>query len=81
MQLDRNALDRLLKLGDRQLMAIITKLAKDSGIDPAEFNINPNDISSIRRALSSASDEELNQIASRYESNKKNTSNTMRRKV
>ena len=70
MQLDRTALDRLLKTNDRQLMAIIKKLA-DSGIDPASLNINVNDISSLRSALSSATDEDLKRVAEQYEANRK----------
>ena len=71
MQLDRTALDRLLKTNDRQLMAIIKKLAADSGIDPASLNINVNDISSLRSALSSATDEDLKRVAEQYEANRK----------
>ena len=71
MQLDRTALDRLLKTNDKQLMAIIKKLAADSGIDPASLNINVNDISSLRSALSSATDEDLKRVAEQYEANKK----------
>ena len=72
MEIDRNALDKLLKLNDTQLKLVIRNLAANSGIDPKDFNINPSDVSSIRRALSSVSDEELCQIARRYEENKKN---------
>ena len=71
MQLDRNALDKLLKLNDKQLMSIIKGLAADSGIDPATLNINVNDISSLRSALSSATDEDLKKIAEQYEANKR----------
>ena len=71
MEIDRNALDKLLKLNDTQLKLVIRNLAASSGIDPKDFNINPSDVSSIRRALSSVSDEELCQIARTYEENKK----------
>ena len=72
MQIDRRSLERLLTLNDRQLGLIITKLAAESGIDPATLNINPNDIASVRRALSSATDEDLKNIASQYEDYKRN---------
>ena len=72
MQLDRSALERLLKLNDRQLMSMITKLASDSGIDPKDLNINVNDISSLRQALSSASDDDLKKVAEQYEAAKRN---------
>ena len=71
MQLDREALDKLLTLNDRQLMLIIQRLAAQSGIDPAEFNIDPKSIESIRSALSSASDEDLKRVAEQYEANRR----------
>ncbi len=72
MQIDRESLQKLLNLNDRQLKMVINKLAADSGIDPASFNINPQDIESIRRALSSASDSDLERVAQMYEQNQKN---------
>ena len=59
MQLDRNAIDRLLSMSDSQLKFIITKLAVDNGLDLAAFNITSTDIGSIRRALASATDADL----------------------
>ena len=59
MQIDREALEKLLTLNDRQLKVVIGKLAADSGIDPASLNIDPKNIESIRRALSSATDADL----------------------
>ena len=59
MQLDRNALEKLLNMNDAQLKYVITKLAVDAGLDLSGFNISSNDIGSIRRALSSATDEDL----------------------
>ncbi len=71
MQIDRKALDQLLAMNDRQLKTVIQRLAKSSGIDPAEFQIDPQSIDSIRRALSTASDEDLRRIAEQYEANQK----------
>ena len=71
MQLDREALNKLLTLNDRQLKLIIQRLAAEGGIDPAEFNIDPKSIESIRAALSTASDEDLRRIAEQYEANRK----------
>ena len=70
MQIDRQSLEKLLTLNDRQLKMVITKLAADSGIDPASFNINTSDVNSIRQALSSASDADLTRIAQMYEQNR-----------
>lgn len=71
MQIDRASLERLLSLNDRQLQHFITKLAADSGIDPATFNINLKDVQSIRSALSGATDADLAEIAEAYEKNKR----------
>ena len=71
MQINRENLDKLLAMNDRQLKMVIQHLAVQSGIDPAEFNIDTNSIESIRRALGSASDEDLKRIAEQYENNKK----------
>ena len=71
MEINRDSIDRLLSLNDRQLMAIIGNLARESGIDPSEFNIDPGSIDSIRRALRGASDDDLKRIAEQYEANKK----------
>ena len=72
MQIDKKQLERLLMLNDRQLSLIITKLAAESGIDPATLNMNLNDIASIRRALSGATEEDLKNIVSQYEDYKRN---------
>ncbi len=71
MQIDRESLEKLLTLNDRQLKVVINRLAAESGIDPATFNINTSDIQSIRRALMSASDADLARVAEMYEQNKK----------
>ena len=69
MQIDRKALEGLLSLNDRQLVAIINRLASQSGIDPSEYNIDPNSVSSIRSAIRGASDEELNKIVAQFQEN------------
>ena len=70
MQINRENLDKLLSLNDRQLKMMITKIAAQSGIDPAQFNIDANNIQSIRRVLGSATDEDIARIAREYESGK-----------
>ena len=71
MQINKNALNGLLSLNDKQLMSIINRLAADSGIDPAQFNIDPKDVASVRTALSSATEDDLQSIVKQYEANKK----------
>lgn len=70
MQIDRASLERLLTLNDRQLKNIITRLATESGIDPASFKIDMSDVQSIRQALMGASDADLARVAEMYEQNK-----------
>ena len=67
MQLDRNALEKLLSLNDRQLKNVIQRLATENGIDLSSFPINPSDIQSIRLALSGATDEDLKKINEQYQ--------------
>ena len=71
MEINRDSINRLLSLNDRQLMTIIGNLARESGIDPAVFNIDTGSIDSIRKALRGASDEDLKKIAEQYEANKR----------
>lgn len=66
MQINRENLDKLLSLNDRQLKAIINRIAVQGGIDPAQFNIDPSSIESIRRVLGSATDEDIARIAEQY---------------
>lgn len=71
MQIDRENLNRLLNLNDRQLQAVINRLVAQSGLNPADFNINPKSIESIRQALRTADDEDLKRVAEQYEANRK----------
>ncbi len=63
MQLDRKALERLLTLNDAQLKGVIEALAAESGLDLGNFGISQNDIASIRKALSGATDEDIKKAA------------------
>ena len=71
MQIDRKMLDSLLSLNDRQLQSLFVRLINESGIDPSQFNINPQSVQSIRNAIRGATDEDLTKIAEQYEANKK----------
>lgn len=71
MQINRENLDKLLAMNDRQLKMMIQYLVTQSGIDPADFNIDTNSIESIRRVLGSASDDDLRKIAEQYANSKK----------
>ena len=67
MKLDQNAVRRLLALNDAQLQALITRLAGENGIDLSGFTIRPDDIAGVRRALSSATDEDISRAAEQIE--------------
>ena len=70
MQIDRNALEGILSLNDRQLLTVINRLASESGIDPSQLNIDVSSVASIRQAISGASDEELKRIVDQFEAGK-----------
>ena len=59
MTLDRNAVEKLLALNDRQLALVIKKLMAEAGLDPASVQLNPTSIAALRAALSMATDEDL----------------------
>lgn len=71
MEIKRENLEQLLSLNDWQLKMIIQKIVKESGIDPSQFNVDTSSIESIRKALSTASDEDLKNIAEQYEQKQK----------
>ena len=71
MQIDRASLEKLLTLNDRQLKAVVDKIAAESGIDLSSFSLNPSDIAGIRAALSSATDEDLKRVSQQYEAYKR----------
>ena len=72
MQIDRNALNQMLSLNDKQLSRIVQKLASDAGLDLSAFNIRDNDIQSLRRALENATDQDIAKAISQMENFKKN---------
>lgn len=63
MQLDRNAINRILSLNDEQLKTLIRSLADNTGLDLSSFHISESDVDSIRRALSGATDADLERAA------------------
>lgn len=71
MKLDRNALEKLLTLNDAQLKGVMEKLAADSGLDLKDFNISAGDISAIRNALSSATDDDIARASEQINNYKK----------
>ena len=72
MQIDERMLKRLLAMNDEQLGQLIQKIAAETGIDPAQLGINPQSIESVRSALGSIGDEELEGINRLYEDYRRN---------
>ena len=74
MQLDQKMLNRLLAMNDDQLGALIQQIAREAGIDPAELGLQPQNIASVRQALTNATDddlEKLNQVYDDYRHNRR----------
>ncbi len=63
MKLDRKALNRLADMNDAQLRAVIEKLVGEYHLDLSAFHVTQGDITSLRRALRTATDEELTALA------------------
>ena len=72
MKLDKKMVNRLLTMSDEQLGEIIKNIAAESGIDPTLLGLNPNNIQSIRQALSMAGDEDLKKMGDVYETYRQN---------
>jgi len=66
VQLDRKTLNKLLALNDRQLQAVIDKLAAEYGLDLSLFQVRPNDMAGLRNALRNASDSDLLKIGEQF---------------
>lgn len=63
MQVDKAAIDRMLKLDDRQLRQLIAQLAAGAGIAPGGLTVSDADLAALRKALGGASPEALAQLA------------------
>ena len=77
MQIDERMLKRLLAMNDEQLGQMIQKIAIETGIDPAQLGINPQSIESVRSALGSISEDELEGINRLYEDYRRNKRNKL----
>lgn len=66
MQIDRNALQKLLALNDKQLETVVRKLATDYGLDLSALNISTDNLKNLRTALQNATDEDLKAIGEQF---------------
>lgn len=65
MEFDRSALSRLLSLNDTQLKFLVNRFARDYGLDLSSYNVTEGDISSVRRALTNLSDDQLRDLGNK----------------
>ena len=75
MQIDERMLKKLLAMNDEQLGQMIQKIASETGIDPEQLGINAQSIESVRSALGSIGEDELegiNRLYQDYRRGKKN---------
>ena len=72
MQIDRNALNRILGMSDTQLAALITQIAQETGIDPAALGLNPRNIAGVRQALSGATEDDIRKLDALYSDYRRN---------
>ena len=75
MQIDERMLKRLLAMNDEQMGQMIQKIAAETGIDPAQLGINAQSIESVRSALGSIGEDELEGINRLYEDYRRNRRN------
>lgn len=74
MTLDKRSVELLLKLDDAKFAMIIKKMMSDAGIDPSTLKLGEKEISGIRAALSSATDNDIAralELIQNYKSGKK----------
>lgn len=62
MQLDKKSMDRLLKLNDDQLRAVIGKLLVEYGVDVSRVPLATLDMSALRAVLQMANAEDLSRL-------------------
>lgn len=74
MNIDKRMLDRILTMNDAQLGALVQNIAREAGIDPTELGMQPDNIQSIRQALGSATDSDMEQLSKVYDDYRKNRS-------
>lgn len=65
MEFDRSALSRLLALNDAQLRFLVNKFSREHELELSSYNVTEGDISSVRRALETMSDDQLRELGNK----------------
>ncbi len=66
MNFDKKSLSNLLSLSDEELVAVLKKLAQESGVNADNLQIGKGDIIKIRTFLTMASDDDISRLLSRF---------------
>ncbi|MCQ2354921.1 MAG: hypothetical protein MJ102_07480 [Clostridia bacterium] len=74
-QFDREALGRLLNMNDDQLRLVIDRIAAENGLDLSGVNISAGDMASVRRALGSASEDDIRKMSEQIRAGMKRRGN------
>ena len=69
MQLDRNSLDRLLRLNDDQLRGVLGKLLVEYGVDVSRVPLQQMDMKALRAVLAAATDEDITRFMQMFGGN------------
>lgn len=72
MKIDKNMIDKVLKMNDEQLWRTIQLVASKSGVKDIKDMSRPNDMSKIRSTLSSLTDEDLQKAINMMKKGKEN---------
>ncbi len=59
MTLDKNTVQKIIRLPDDQLAFIIRRLGKESGVDLSGINFTKSQLDALRSALAVATDEDI----------------------
>ena len=62
MQLDKKSLDRLTRLNDDQLRAVIGKLLTEYGVDVSRVPLSTMDMSALRAVFQMAGAEDISRL-------------------
>lgn len=74
MNIDKRMLERILTMDDAQLGALVENIAREAGINPADLGLQTDNIQSIRQALGSATDSDMEQLSKVYDDYRKKRS-------
>lgn len=75
MQLDKQSLNRLMKLNDNQLRTVLAGLLAEYGVDTGKVPLQTMDMSALRAILQAATDEDITRFMQMFGANAANAAN------